>query len=93
MLDRRRRHQQEARPALWGVREIAAGVYQVKAVASTVFVLAGSDGSVTLWDAGAIGSAGRVLNVVERLGFPADYSRDDMRRIFRIVMDAFVTAD
>ena len=60
---------------MWGVRAIAAGVWQVRAVASSVYVLEGHDGSVTLLDAGAIGSAGRVLRVVERLGFPADRVR------------------
>lgn len=60
---------------MWGVREIAPGVFQVRAVASSVYVLEGRDGSVTLWDAGAIGSAGRVLRAVERLGFAADHIR------------------
>lgn len=60
---------------MWGVRQIAPGVLQVRVVASSVYVLEGRDGSVTLWDAGAIGSAGRVLRVLDQLGYPADRVR------------------
>ncbi len=35
----------------------------------------------------------RDLVMAQRMGFPAQYTRDDLRRIFKIVMHAFVTAD
>lgn len=58
---------------MWGVRQLAAGVWQVQAVASSVYVLAGRGRAIAVWDAGAIGSAGRVLSVVEHLGFSASH--------------------
>ena len=33
----------------------------------------------------------RDLVMAQRMGFPADYSRDDLRKVFRIVMNAFVS--
>jgi AcrR family transcriptional regulator len=35
----------------------------------------------------------RDMVLAQRMGFPANYGRDDLRRIFRLVMKAFVTAE
>jgi TetR/AcrR family transcriptional regulator, repressor for uid operon len=34
----------------------------------------------------------RDLVMAQRMGFPADYTREDLRRVFKIVMHAFVSA-
>lgn len=49
-----------------GVHEVLPGIYQLRAVGSSIFVIVGV--RITLVDAGGIGSAGRVLRFLHSLG-------------------------